>query len=228
LLVDARKSQMRIFLKNLANNAKPGSLADRLRKKRFSIFLDLIRDLPRPIKIIDVGGTSLFWERMGFTNQAGIHITILNLNPSPVDHKGFTSVAGDARDLKQFGDQEFDIAFSNSVIEHVGSFEDQQKMAAEMMRVAKKIFLQTPNYYFPLEPHFLFPFFQFLPLRLQAKLLANYNLGWYNKVPDRNKAIQICLSVRLLKKAELKQLFPEAVFYEEKFFGLVKSFIVLK
>lgn len=228
MLVDARKTLMRIFLKNLANNAKPGSLADRLRQKRFKLFQNLIQDLPRPVKIIDVGGTGLFWERMGFIGQAGVHITILNLKPTPVNHEGFTSVVGDARDLKQFGDQEFDIAFSNSVIEHVGSFDDQQKMAGEMMRVAKKIFLQTPNYYFPLEPHFLFPFFQFLPLKLQTELVVNFNLGWYNKVPDREKAVQICRSVRLLKKSELKRLFPEASFYEEKFFGVVKSFIVLK
>ncbi|MBE0663704.1 MAG: class I SAM-dependent methyltransferase [Bacteroidales bacterium] len=219
---------MRIFLKNLANNAKQGSLADRLRQKRFRLFLSLIHELPRPIKIIDVGGTGLFWERMGFTGQPGVSITLINLKPSAVDYEGFTFVTGDALDLKQFGDQEFDIAFSNSVIEHVGSFGDQQKMAAEMMRVAKKIFLQTPNYYFPLEPHFLFPFFQFFPLWLQASLLQYFNLGWYNKVPDRKKAIQICLSVRLLKKSELKRLFPGARFYEEKFFGLVKSFIVLK
>lgn len=219
---------MRIFLKKLADNAKQGSLADRFRQKRFRIFLNHIQDLPRPLKIIDLGGTGLFWERMGFIGKPGVTITLLNLKPSAVDHKGFTSVIGDARDLKQFGDQEFDIAFSNSVIEHVGSFENQQKMAEEMLRVAKKIFLQTPNHYFPLEPHFLFPFFQFFPLWLQVKLLVNFNLGWYSKVPDRGNALKICRSIRLLKKRELKRLFPGATFYEEKFFGLVKSFIVLK
>lgn len=219
---------MRIFLKKLADNAKQGSLADRLRQKRFRIFLSLIQDLPRPLKIIDLGGTGHFWERMGFIGKPGITITLLNLKLPTINHLGFTAVLGDARDLKQFGDQEFDIAFSNSVIEHVGTFEDQKKMAGEMLRVAKKMFLQTPNHYFPLDPHFLFPFFQFFPLWLQVKLLANFNLGWYNKVPDREKAHKICRSIRLLKKSELKRLFPGATFHEEKFFGLVKSFIVLK
>lgn len=216
------------YLKKLADNKKAGSLADRLRRKRFALFLEMISGMPRPLKIIDVGGTELFWERMGFTGQDNVEITLLNPAPAKVSRKGFRCVIGDGRDMKQFRDNEFDLVFSNSVIEHVGSFDDQKRMAAEAGRIAPRLFLQTPNRYFPIEPHFLFPFFQFLPLRMQVRLLMNFNLGWYPKTPVKNKAANICRSIRLLSKTELKLLFPGAQISKENFYGLTKSYIVMK
>lgn len=215
------------ILKKLADNKRSGSLADRLRKKRFRLFLELIEPIPRPIKIIDVGGTALFWERMGFTGQKDVDITILNIRKDSMGLPGFVTVTGDARQMPQFSDKEFDVAFSNSVIEHVGGFEEQKLMAAEMKRIGKKIFLQTPNRYFPVEPHFLFPFFQFLPPWLKVKLLMNFNLGWYARIRDKKKALDISKSIRLMTKSELRKLFPGANIYEEKFYGIIKSFIVL-
>lgn len=216
------------YLKKLADNKKAGSLADRLRRKRFALFLEMISGMPRPLKIIDVGGTELFWERMGFAGQDNVGITLLNPIPATANRKGFHCVIGDGRDMKQFRDNEFDMVFSNSVIEHVASFEDQKRMAAEAMRIAPRLFLQTPNRYFPLEPHFLFPFFQFLPLSIQVRLLMNFNLGWYQKTPEINKAANICRSIRLFSKTELKLLFPGAQIIKEKFYGITKSFIVLR
>ncbi|NLN94608.1 MAG: class I SAM-dependent methyltransferase [Bacteroidales bacterium] len=217
---------MQSFLKNLSNNKDPNSLANKLRRKRFSLFLNLIKDLPKPIQIIDVGGTELFWEQMGFSGNPDIEITLLNLKSEPVKNPNIKSISGDARDMKQFAEKEFDIAFSNSVIEHVGDFNDQGRMAAEMKRIARGIFLQTPNYYFPVEPHFLFPFFQFMPLWLKTRLLMNFNLGWHTRISDKEKAREICRTIRLLKKSELKKLFPESEIHKEYFFGMVKSFIV--
>ncbi len=216
------------FLKKLSNNKKNNSLANRLRRKRFALFLDMIRKMPRPIRIIDVGGTELFWKQMGFTEQPGIEITLLNLKSESTETPGFRSMAGDARNMKQFGNKEFDLAFSNSVIEHVGSFREQIQMAAEMQRIAKKIYLQTPNYFFPLEPHFLFPLFQFLPLWLKVWLIMNFSLGWYPKITNNQKAIEICLNIRLLKKSELQTLFPGSKIHKEYFAGFVKSFIVIQ
>ena len=218
---------MLTFLKNLADNTKAGSLADRLRKKRFALFLEVLAGMPKPIRIIDVGGTELFWERMGFIGVEGVHITLLNLVETEVRHQGFISVQGDGTDLSRYNDKEFDMAFSNSVIEHVGSLDDQRKMASEIRRVARRYFVQTPNRYFPLEPHFLFPFFQFLPDWLQVRLLMNFSLGWYRKTPDKEKAHRICRSIRLLSRAELCMLFPRAEIHKESFFGCTKSFIVL-
>ena len=215
------------LLKKLANNENAGSLANRLRKKRFALFLELISSLPRPVKILDVGGTGIFWERMGFLPGKDIEITLLNVLKTPVNYPGFVCIAGDARNMKQFEDNQFDIVFSNSVIEHVGDMRQQVQMADEMKRVGKKMFLQTPNRYFPLEPHFLFPFFQFLPLRTQVWLVMHFKLGWYDRMPDRKQAVEVCNSIMLLTRNDLLKMFPGAVIRKEKFLGITKSFVVM-
>jgi hypothetical protein len=214
-------------LKNLANNESSGSLAHRLRIKRFALFLEQINSLPRPVKILDVGGTGIFWERMGLLPGKDAVITLLNINEHPFTNRDFNIVTGDARNMTQFSDKEFDIAFSNSVIEHVGDFIRQSQMANEMKRVGKKIFLQTPDRYFPLEPHFLFPIFQFLPLKMKVWMVMHFKLGWYNRITEREKAIDLCNSIRLLTKRDLLKLFPGAMIIKEKFLGLTKSFVVL-
>ena len=158
--------------------------------------------------------------------QPNIHITILNLEKCTTKYDNIESVSGDARDMSNYDQNCFDFIHCNSVIEHVGSFSDQESMANEITRVGKNFFVQTPNYYFPLEPHFLFFGFQFLPLRLRAFLIRQFNLGWYKKEPDYQKSLILIKSVRLLTKNELIKLFPNSKIYKEKFFGLTKSFII--
>ena len=98
-------------------------------------------------------------------------------------------------------------------------------MAEEVRRVGKRYFVQTPNRYFPIEPHFLIPWFQFLPLTVKVFLIRDFNLGWYPKTRDRQKALARVTSINLLSRRELKALFPTARVYQEKFFGLTKSFV---
>lgn len=98
-------------------------------------------------------------------------------------------------------------------------------MAKEVCRVGRRYFVQTPNKYFPLEPHFLFPFFQFLPIWIRVLLLRNFNLGWFVKTPDKAKAKEIVEGIRLLNKREFTSLFPNASIYQEKVFGITKSFL---
>ncbi len=239
------------LLQRLSDNKEQNSLANRLRRKRFRLFLELLDGIEKPVKILDVGGTALFWEQMGLARQEGdtyiddqqhsgsekvqdllsaadaFKIYLLNQKQEDVRRKGFIPLSGDARNLKQFEDKSFDIAFSNSVIEHVGGWHDQQMMADEMLRVGKRVFLQTPNRFFPVEPHFLFPFFQFLPFRWRVFLVRNFNLGWYRRTPDRQQAEKICRSIRLLSKNELRKLFPPATIYTERFLCMAKSFMVI-
>jgi len=89
-----------------------------------------------------------------------VFITLVNLEPENASLPNTTSIAGDARKIEA-EDSRVDVVFSNSVIEHVGANQDQMQMAQEVRRVGKRYFIQTPNKYFPLEPHFLFPLFQF-------------------------------------------------------------------
>ncbi|MCL4803463.1 MAG: methyltransferase domain-containing protein [Anaerolineae bacterium] len=215
-----------MLFKKIADNSEDNSYATTMRRKRFGFFMSLLAGVPRPLSILDVGGTQGFWERMDFTDEPGISITLINLKPQPVRYAGFTSIIGDATDLSVFSDDAFDVVFSNSVIEHVGGINEQSRMAQEVIRVGRRYFVQTPNYYFPIEPHYLFPGFQWLPLEVRAWLLNHFNLGWSKRKPTIAEARESVDSVRLLRKDELLTFFPHTNLYEEKLAGLTKSFVV--
>jgi 2-polyprenyl-3-methyl-5-hydroxy-6-metoxy-1,4-benzoquinol methylase len=215
-----------MLFERIADNRKNDSLATNMRRKRFGFFLSLLAGVPRPLRILDVGGTQGFWERMDFTNEPGVTITVLNLAPQAIKFDGFSSIVGDATDLSFFADHSFDVVISNSVIEHVGDTSRQSRMAREIVRVGKCYFVQTPNYYFPIEPHYLFPGFQWLPLETRAWLLNHFDLGWNKRKTTREEALRSVSSVRLLRKEQLVSLFPQANLYEEKVLGLTKSFVV--
>jgi len=203
------------------------AFARKMRKKRIALFQSLISSLTRPLHILDVGGTQEFWEQMGLIKD-DVEITIYNVLLIETSYPGLVSMAGDARNMREFKDKEFQIVFSNSVIEHVGTYAHQRQMAEEVQRVGERYYVQTPNRFFPLEPHFLFPFFQFLPVRLRVFLVTHFNLGWRGNIPDKQEALQAVQEIRLLTEKELKNLFPGAKMYKEKLLGLTKSFIVYK
>ena len=163
---------------------------------------------------------------MEFVGVDDVQVTLLNVFTSAVPGPHFHSITGDARDMSGFYDGQFDVVFSNSVIEHVGGYEEQRQMASEVQRVGKRYFVQTPNVFFPLEPHFLFPFFQFLPASLKAIVIRHFDLGWSRLVPDEGSAIKEAALIRLLSEREIGELFPGGMIYRERFLGLVKSFIV--
>jgi SAM-dependent methyltransferase len=213
------------LLKKLANNSDPASLAVKLRRRRFEFFLQLLETVPGQIRVLDVGGTPDFWRTMPDSGRDRLRITLVNLVREPGEGSDMESVVGDARDLSMFGDADFDVVFSNSVIEHLGSFAAQMRMANEVRRVGKRYFIQTPNRFFPLEPHFLVPGFQFFPLGLRAWMVSRFDVGWYRRIPDIHQARAEVESVRLLSRADLRGLFPEAHIYEERFAGIVKSFV---
>ncbi|KAB8334038.1 class I SAM-dependent methyltransferase [Scytonema tolypothrichoides VB-61278] len=218
------------ILEKIYNHRHQDSLATKLRKKRFALFKDLLDSVPKPIKILDVGGRVDFWQNTDFWHETDkdLEVTIINLDFEIDDsvYVNITQVSGDARNMQQFRDQEFDVVFSNSVIEHVGGFQEQLQMSREVMRVGKRYFIQTPNLYFPIEPHFVFPLFQFLPVGLRVFLVNHFDLGWIKKIPDKEKAKQLVTGIKLLRKMELVKLFPKSNLYEEKFLGLTKSFTV--
>lgn len=198
-----------------------------MRRHRSEIFWKMIEHLPEPVKILDVGGTPQFWAKNASISQKKCHVTLLNVSfesPSPIS-KDFACSIGDARKMPQFKDQEFDVCFSNSVIEHVGTLFDQIQMAKEVRRVAKMLFIQTPNRYFPIEPHFLFPYWQFLPLTLRTLLLQNFHLGWMKRERVRLIARAEVEQIRLLSLKEFSSMFPNCTIYREMFGGITKSFI---
>lgn len=210
----------------LASSDHPDSLGSKFRKKRFANFEQLVeRNFSRkfPIKVLDIGGRSQFWIGQDLLVERKLEITLLNLSKEPVDVPGLSSVAGDATNLSQFPDGSFDLVFSNSVIEHLYTWENQQKMAREAVRVGKKYFVQTPNKDFFAEAHYALPFVQYLPKSWTYFLLTKTRLSRGNKW-NPTDAQQYLDEIRLLDRREFNQLFPKAAIYEEKFFGMTKSF----
>ncbi len=214
------------WLLRAADNRDPQSFASGFRKRRFELFRKLLATVPRPVSICDVGGTVAFWKDIDLVTNGDVTVTIYNLVADEPAVGELCVTAGDARELP-IADQAFDVVFSNSVIEHVGTFADQRRMADEVRRVGKRHFVQTPNYFFPLEPHFLVPGFQFLPLSIRASLLTKHKLGWTPRTVDRRTAMEIVSSIRLLRLAELRKLFPFSRIHRERVFGMCKSFIAL-
>ena len=222
---------MRKILRNLANSSKSDSLGNKFRRERIKVFKNYLKDIGLPeINILDVGGTPVFWKNMMLEHKEyNLKITLLNLDKLNQEDNAFTYVQGDAREMSMFNDKQFDLVFSNSVIEHVAgedgvTFLDQKNMANEIIRIGKRFYVQTPNYWFPMEPHFLCPFFQYFPIWVKGFLLRSFNLGWYSKTTDKEESLRIAKSIRLLTLKEMNTLFPNSHTYKEKFYGFVKSF----
>ncbi|MFY0593271.1 class I SAM-dependent methyltransferase [Roseivirga sp.] len=200
-----------------------GSLGDFFRAKRFKFFEQCIRGLPKPVKILDVGGKESFWTNRGYDDQKNIQITLVNLEKELVQSSNMISLAGDATDLSSFKNNEFDVVFSNSVIEHLYTLESQRKMAQECSRVGHFYFIQTPNKHFFLEPHFRFPFFNKLPHSIAYFILTKTKLSLGQKWKPENAQITMD-EIRLLSKNEFKGLFKHSEIYIEWFLIFRKSF----
>lgn len=213
------------LLRRIADNTRSNSLATSMRRRRFALFTSLLARVPRPVSILDVGGTEGFWETMRFSGSDAARIVLLNLEATPTRSPNVESVVGDATDLREYAAGSFDVVFSNSVIEHVGDFAAQRRMAEAVMRVGRRYFVQTPNYYFPIEPHFLFVGFQWLPLEVRARLHHRLDLGWQKRAETLADARRETARIRLLRRHEVCALFPGATLYEERILGMTKSFV---
>ena len=215
-----------MIIKNIFKSSEEkDSLGNYFRNKRFKFFFDKINLLNKPISILDLGGKINFWENRGLTGHTDFKITLLNLEKEVSEYSNVKTLKGDILDLKNFEKNSFDIVFSNSVIEHLSNFENQKKMAFEVLRIGKKHIIQTPNKKFFIEPHYLLPFFQFIPKKLQFTILTKTKLSRL-KTWDKKFANKYLDEIRLMTKKEVNEIFPNSSIYFENFLGMTKSFTV--
>ncbi len=212
-------------MKIFSQSSDPNSLGSKFRNKRMQAFLRLLENIPKPVKILDLGGKEQTWISAGLNNNPNYEITLLNLSVQDVKSDNIKSVAGDGTNMQEFQDEQFDLVFSNSVIEHLYTLENQKNMAAEIQRVGKYYFVQTPNKYFFIEPHYLFPYFQFLPKKMRFKILTKTKLS-RGKKWEPKFAQQYIDEIRLLSLKEMKNLFPNCKVLKERFMLGNKSYIV--
>ena len=213
----------------------PNSLEFGFRAKRFAAVQDLIERILAErgeADILDLGGTEAYWriaKPFLDANRGRIRITMVNPETFPVeDTRTFVSIEGDATDPELFHGRVFDLVHSNSVIEHVGWWADMRRFADNTRRLGRRYYMQTPNYWFPYEPHFRFPGFQYLPSPVRVAMLRRMRLGFFRPVPDRAVARDIIDHHRLVSASQVKRLFPDAAVSFEKVIGLNKSIMAIR
>ncbi len=176
-------------------------------------------------KILDIGGTPLNWH---YINKK-LDVTLLNIyNTEGISiPENFKYVKGDGTKLNYL-DAEFDITFSNSVIEHLETFERQKQFAREISRVGKSFWVQTPARFFFVEPHLITPFIHYLSKKIQRRLLRNFTIwGWFHR-PSQEQVDHFLTEVRLLTYNEMKTLFPDCEIMVERFLGMPKAYIAIR
>jgi len=187
----------------LARLASP--LAARARARRHERFFALAR-LPRGARVLDVGCGAIGLRAL----EPGLDITGVDLAERP-DYPG-PFVRADAAAGLPFADGQFDLVYCSSVIEHV-PVARRAAFAAEVRRVGRGWFVQTPAFSFPLEPHSLLPGAHWLPVRLRRPY---WRLGVAGEWEE----------IALLRRSELEELFGPA--HAERFGPLVKSWVCVE
>lgn len=200
-----------------------GRISKRWRARRFKLFTACLQPSASD-RILDVGGHYWFW-----TAPVGASIDTINLDylPAPANSNIRHTLVGDGCNLP-FSDNGYEIAFSNSVIEHVGSWEAQQQFASEIRRVGRTLWVQTPARACPIEPHYLCPFIHWLPRSWQRFLLPFTPWALIHK-PSKQDIESMFETIRLLTHSEMKTLFPDCWIYTEKLLGIFpKSYIAIR
>ncbi len=179
--------------------------------------------------ILDVGGNSFFWN---LADQLGLPrprlVVILNISAQDQTLRpGISWVRADARKLP-FADRAFDVAFSNSVIEHLETAENQAGMAAEIRRSAGRYWVQTPDISFPIEPHYIMPFMHRLPRRAQRPLIRRATIWGLLSRPNPVEVEKILNELRLIPRHEFRRFFPDAEIVIERAAGIPKSLIAVR
>lgn len=218
----------------LTNYSDPNSFGSKMRRRRSAALVSVIDQVfaaKGHVRILDLGGTDSYWNILpaDYLESGKVHITLVNLpgENRPEANRTFTYVEGSACDLPQFEDRSFDIVHSNSVLEHVGSWDNMRAFARECQRLGEHYFVQTPNFWFPIEPHFMAPFVHWLPLPWHAWLLTKMSLGQYRRYDSVSEAVTAVQGVRLLDRSMMASLFPKADIHRERFMLLTKSMIAM-
>jgi hypothetical protein len=202
------------------------------RRKRFRLFENIIERIIKEknaCRILDIGGEPNYWlSNAASLDWHKLEVRLLNLSAFETRQPGLISVVGDARNMKEYDDLSFDVVHSNSVIEHVGHWSDMVAMANEVRRLAPHYFVQTPYFWFPIEPHARFPMFQWMPESWRYRILMKRTCGFWKRSPDVGSAMTAVQSAVLLDRKQMQFLFSDAKIVSERIFGFTKSLIAIR
>ena len=217
----------------LQDPKNPNSLATRMRRARARHVRALISETfaqEGQCRILDLGGRPDYWDLIdrAFLEACKVHITLVNPEIFEVDDPMFEPVEGDACALDAYAPNSFDLVHSNSVVEHVGDWEKMEAFAREARRLAPRYYIQTPYFWFPVEPHFSAPFFHWRSEQSRARALMRRGHGFSTRAKDVGEAMRDVQHARLLDKNQFRFLFPDARYVDETIVGLTKSLIAIR
>jgi hypothetical protein len=215
---------------------RPDSTANRFRAARVARLRGLIAAAiaeKGTARVIDVGGTYAFWHTWrAEVDWTRTDVTCVNLDPAHYAHgrdeTRVTMMQGDACNLAGIADGAFDVAFSNSVIEHVGGWRQMAAMAAEVRRIAPRYLVQTPYFWFPVEPHARTPLLHWLPRSWAYRIVMARKCGFYDRARTVAEAMAIIEDAQMVDRRQMTALFPDATIVRERFLGLTKSLIAIR
>ncbi|MCA8953346.1 MAG: class I SAM-dependent methyltransferase [Planctomycetes bacterium] len=191
------------------------SLFNRLSKRSRELKMALLREhvpLRGDERILDIGSqvdnqSRQILERVEHkSNVTAINLLGDHLDEIQQAYPGIHVMRANACELP-FADQAFDLVYSNAVIEHVGDFEAQKRMADEVRRVGKRWFITTPNRWFPFEFHVRMPLISWLPPRMMHKAARVWG---YNHMQRRYQSGCDYSDVQLMTASQLQRAFPDS------------------
>lgn len=173
------------------------------------------------MRVLDLGGSPRFWRT---TPEHPASVTTVNLTPAEPDEPWMAHVVADA--CEPLGLGYFDLVFSNSLIEHVGGHYRRQRLADVIRSAAPAHWVQTPYRYFPVEPHFVVPAMQFMPLGARTAIASRWHAG-----PQRRPLVaaeEMVQSIELIGIRQLHSYFPDSRILVERIAGVPKSIVALR
>lgn len=178
------------------------------------------------MRVLDLGGDARAWR---LAPVRPLQVVLVNtFAQDDLEDDWLRAVTGDACELPPAVRAEhFDLVYSNSVLEHVGGHWRRTRFAEEVHGAAPHHWIQTPYRYFPLEPHWLFPGFQLLPVRLRAEITRRWPIGNYQTVRGLDEAVSFTLRTEMVSETELRHYFPSSEVWRERVLGLTKSLVAI-
>jgi hypothetical protein len=174
------------------------------RMRIFKFFMEVMHPSPET-RILDIGVTSdssfresNFFEQFYPFKERIVCVGTENARDLERLYPGLEFILIQPGEKLPFSDRQFDIVFSNAVVEHTGGLEGQRAFLLEGCRVARRVFITTPNRWFPVETHTGVPLLHYLPKRMYRRILSRTALEYWSHEENLN----------LLTNREFAALFP--------------------
>lgn len=200
----------------------PDSIGAGFRRRRWDILRREFPDLER-MSVIDLGGRVDTWLR---APMQPAHVHVVNLERPGADSlpAWLKFDHADACDLPPaIRSGHYDLVFSNSVMEHLDGHGRRAAFADSVHALSDRHWIQTPYRYFPIEPHWLFPWFQHLPAAARVYVSRRWPLVHTRGVQNGSSTFDAVKEVELLSRTDLRAYFPKSRIVGERIGPLLKS-----